>query len=50
MKKQWDRERELRGEQDLAGEKGETESLLVGGNEFSCQRISPSQSTLHIIM
>lgn len=32
------------------GKKGETESLLVGGNEFSCQRISPPQSTLYIIM
>lgn len=49
MKKQWDKERG-RGERDLAGEEGEKESLLVGGNEFSCQRVSPSQSTLHIIM
>lgn len=49
MKKQWDKESE-RGEQDLAGEKGEKESLLVGGIEYSCQRIPPSQSTLHIIM
>lgn len=38
------------GGHDLVGKKEETESLLLGGSVFACQRISPSQSTLHIIM
>ncbi len=51
------RMKKTRGTKTVKGEnriwqerKAKKESLLVGGNEFSCQRISPSQSTLHIIM
>lgn len=48
-KKQWTKG--VKGENGIWHKsKEKRESLLVGGDEFSCQGIFPSQSTLHIIM